>query len=65
MDTDADRASVLHAKSQRREAFLRTLSPEDWKRPSRCDQWQVADVVAHLIEEKHAERMTRALLRIV
>jgi uncharacterized protein (TIGR03083 family) len=61
MDTDADRAQVLHDEAKRLEAFLRTLSPEDWQRPSRCDHWQVADVVAHLIEDRHAERLTRGL----
>src|SRR5215470_13439403 len=61
MATDADRAKVLHDEAQRLEAFLRTLSPADWQRPSRCDQWQVADVVAHLIEDRHAERITRGL----
>jgi uncharacterized protein (TIGR03083 family) len=61
MYTDADRAQALHAESKQLEAFLSTLSPEDWQRPSRCDQWQVADVVAHLIEDRHAERMIRGL----
>ncbi|HEY5869835.1 MAG TPA: maleylpyruvate isomerase N-terminal domain-containing protein [Candidatus Tectomicrobia bacterium] len=61
MDTDADRAQVLHDEAQRLEAFLRTLAPADWQHPSRCDQWQVADVVAHLIEDRHADRITRGL----
>lgn len=61
MDTDADRAQVLHDEAKRLEAFLRTLSPEEWHRPSRCDHWQVADVVAHLLEDRHAERITRGL----
>jgi uncharacterized protein (TIGR03083 family) len=61
MATDADRAKVLHDEAERLEAFLRTLPPADWQRPSRCDQWQVADVVAHLIEDRHAERITRGL----
>ena len=61
MYTDADRAKAVQAEAKRLEAFLQTLSPEDWQRPSQCDQWQVADVVAHLIEDTHAERMTRGL----
>ncbi len=61
MYTDADRAKAVQAEAKRLEAFLRALSPEDWQRPSQCDQWQVADVVAHLIEDKHAERITRGL----
>ncbi len=61
MYTDVDRAQAIHAESKRLEAFLSALSPQDWQRPSQCDQWQVADVVAHLIEDKHAERITRGL----
>ncbi len=61
MYTDVDRAQAIHAESKRLEAFLSALSPQDWQRPSQCDQWQVADVVAHLIEDKHAERLTRGL----
>lgn len=61
MYADADRAKVLHDEAKRLEMFLSGLSSEEWQRPSRCDQWQVADVVAHLIEDRHAERMTRGL----
>jgi uncharacterized protein (TIGR03083 family) len=61
MYTDADRAKMVHDEAKRLEAFLRTLSPEAWHRPSRCDQWQIADVVAHLIEDRPAERITRGL----
>ena len=61
MSTDADRAKAIHAESKRLEAFLDNLSPEDWQWPSECDQWQVADVAAHLIEDRHAERIARGL----
>ena len=61
MSTDADRAKALHDEAKRLEAFLSGLSAEAWQRPSRCDQWLVADVVAHLIEDRHAERITRGL----
>jgi uncharacterized protein (TIGR03083 family) len=61
MYSDADRAQVVHAEAKRLEQFLRALSPEDWKRPSACDQWQVADVVAHLAGMSLAERITRGL----
>jgi uncharacterized protein (TIGR03083 family) len=30
--------------------MLRTLAPEDWQRQTSAPQWQVADVVAHLID---------------
>lgn len=61
MYTDTDRAKAVHDEAKRLEAFLSALSPEDWRRPSQCDQWQVADVVAHLVSAKHAERIQRGL----
>jgi uncharacterized protein (TIGR03083 family) len=61
MYSDADRAQIVHAEAKRLEHFLRALSPEDWQRPSACDQWQVADVVAHLAGMSIAERITRGL----
>jgi uncharacterized protein (TIGR03083 family) len=30
-------------------AFLRELDPADWDRPTECDPWAVADLVAHLL----------------
>ncbi len=56
MYTDADRAKTIHVESKQLEQFLSALSLEDWQCPSRCESWQVADVVAHLIEDQHAER---------
>jgi hypothetical protein len=43
--------------------FLKMLSPEEWQRPSTCDQWQVADVIGHLDSMGHgfAERLSRGL----
>lgn len=61
MYADADRAQIVHAEAKRLEHFLRALSPEDWQRPSACDQWQVADVVAHLAGMALAERITHGL----
>ena len=61
MGADADRARALHTESKRLEQFLLTLKPEAWRQPSRCPGWQVADVVAHLIEDEYAERLARGL----
>ena len=61
MYTNANRAKIVHEEAKRLEQFLSTLSLEDWQRSSQCDQWQVADVVAHLVGAKHAERITRGL----
>ena len=30
--------------------MLHTLAPEDWRRQTRAPQWQVGDVVAHLLD---------------
>jgi len=63
MSTPEQHVSVLQAEMRRLEAFLSTLSHEDWQRSSRCDQWTVADVVAHLtaMDQYGAARIVRAL----
>ena len=48
MSTVEERIEILKAENQRLEHYLHTLSPEDWHHPSTCDQWTVADVIAHL-----------------
>ena len=61
MYSDADRAKIVQAEAKRLEQFLCALSPEDWQRPSACDQWQIADVVAHLTGMRVADTITRGL----
>jgi uncharacterized protein (TIGR03083 family) len=61
MYSDADRAKIVQAEAKRLEQFLGALSPEDWQRPSACDQWQVADVVAHLAGTNVVGVITRGL----
>ena len=41
------RAPVVRQR-RRFEAMLTELSDDDWRSPSRCDEWTVGDVVAHL-----------------
>ena len=57
------RVSILQSETRKLEAFLGTLSHEDWQRSSRCDQWTVADVVAHLMamDQDCAARIGRAV----
>jgi uncharacterized protein (TIGR03083 family) len=45
----AERLDVLTGESARLERYFRGLSREAWNAPSACAQWQVADVVAHLV----------------
>jgi uncharacterized protein (TIGR03083 family) len=48
MSTVEERIEILKAEYQRLEQYLHKLSQEDWNHPSTCDQWTVADVIAHL-----------------
>jgi len=61
MYSDADRVKIVQAEAKRLEHFLGALSPEDWQRPSACDRWHIADVVAHLTGMRLAETITRGL----
>jgi uncharacterized protein (TIGR03083 family) len=53
MDSSTRRLNVLHAEVERLIHYLTALPPEAWHRPSACDRWQVADVVAHLTAGGH------------
>ena len=63
MSTVEERIEILKADYQRLEQYLHTLSQEDWNHPSACDQWTVADVIAHLTvgNRSHATWITEAL----
>ncbi len=63
MSTVEERIEILKAEYQRLEQYLHTLSQEDWNHPSTCDQWTVADVIAHLTvgNRSHATWITEAL----
>lgn len=63
MSTDRDRPKAVHDAARRLEQFLAALSPADWDRPSACEGWTVADVVAHLAERGISlpERIKRGL----
>ncbi len=47
--------------AERLESYLSSRPQENWSRPSRCDLWEVADVVAHLAggAERQAQSMER------
>ena len=44
-----DRTRLLRSESERIKQHLHRLPADSWARPSACTQWQVGDVVAHLI----------------
>src|SRR5205823_14879426 len=63
MEPFADRITVLQAESERIKQYLHALPPEAMSKPSACTQWQVQDVVAHLISvaETYASSVSRGL----
>jgi len=63
MDTFAERVHVLQTESECLTQYLRALPPEAWSQPSACTQWQVQDVIAHLIgvAESYAGNVSRGL----
>lgn len=44
-----DQREPLLRQRRRLQDALATLTDEQWRRPSRCEEWSVQDVVAHLI----------------
>jgi uncharacterized protein (TIGR03083 family) len=63
MTTPEERVQILKAEYHRLEQYLHTLSQEAWNHPSTCDQWTVADVIAHItaFNSNHATWITEAL----
>jgi uncharacterized protein (TIGR03083 family) len=44
-----DQLTPFSRQRRRLQAMLEALAPDDWSSPTRCDQWSVQDVVAHLV----------------
>src|SRR5690242_5772172 len=63
MNTFADRVTVLQSESERIKQYLHALPPEALSKPSACTQWQVQDVIAHLVgvAEFYADSVSRGL----
>jgi hypothetical protein len=62
MTTPEERVKLLKAEAQRLEQYLDGLPEEAWLHPSACDEWTVADVIAHLTSAigSHAKYITDA-----
>ena len=61
MVTPEQRVIVLQAEAETFKAYLSSLPAEAWNRPSACEGWTVADVVAHLAGGVLESRLTRGL----
>ena len=55
------RVALLQAEADRFTQYLKALPTEAWGQPSACGEWQVQDVVAHLVgvAEFYADNITR------
>lgn len=55
------KVELIRRIAERLESYLASLPQGSWTQPSRCDLWQVVDVVAHLTggEERQAQSMER------
>jgi uncharacterized protein (TIGR03083 family) len=63
MGTFADRIAVLTGESARIDEYLHSLPASAWETTSACTEWQVQDVVAHLVgvAEFYAGTVARGL----
>jgi len=48
-----DRVAAMRKEQQDLVAFCRTLRPEEWAAPSRCEGWSVQDVLSHVTAAAH------------
>ena len=55
------RVAVLRQEVAAFKERVATLAPEAWEQPSACQGWTVADVVAHLVGQDFALRLSRGL----
>jgi uncharacterized protein (TIGR03083 family) len=44
-----DRVEVIRSETEALKAYLNTLTPDAWSRPSACKLWEIRDVVGHLV----------------
>ena len=63
MDSFEERARLYKSESVRFQEYLKDLPEDAWGRQSACDEWLVADVVAHLVgnAEFYAGTVARGL----
>ena len=63
MKSFEERAAYYKSESERFQDYLKNLPDSEWSRQSACDEWTVADVVAHLVgnSEFYAGTVARGL----
>ena len=63
MQNNDDRIALIRGLTNRMQEYLAGYSSEDWNKPSACTEWQVGDVICHLIggAERQDDSMRRGL----
>lgn len=61
MPNHPERVEILRQEVASFKERVAALSPEDWDKPSACDGWSVADVIAHLSGQGFALNVARGL----
>ncbi|MBM11933.1 MAG: hypothetical protein CL759_07660 [Chloroflexi bacterium] len=63
MVTFEQRVSTFRSEAKRFQEYLKGLPEDAWDKQSACDEWKVADVVAHLVgnSEFYARTVTQGL----
>ena len=63
MKAFADRVQLLQSESERIQHDLQALPADAWSQPSICPEWQVQDIVAHLVgvAEFYADNIARGM----
>jgi len=61
MTTPEATAKILESEVNSVKGYFASLSESDLQKPSACENWSVADVLAHLAGQDHALRVRRGL----
>jgi uncharacterized protein (TIGR03083 family) len=63
LESFEERAKLYKSESERFQDYLKNLPADEWNKQSACDEWSVADVVAHLVgnSEFYAGTVARGL----
>jgi len=61
--TYADWMAAAGEEYRRLDALLRSLTDEEWSRPTDCTEWDVRAMVAHLVGAAESNASVRAMLR--
>jgi uncharacterized protein (TIGR03083 family) len=63
MEALAAHVTLIQAEAERLAQYLATVPPDAWRQPSACQEWEVRDVVAHLVEvaQSYVHTISRGL----